>query len=1059
MTTKHCGCSTETCGCCEGVEKLTPAKTTNRPGLPALRYRVGTHGTFFETMKARLSNVPVEAPGADGQTLDTFRPLTGLTTRDPSDPAIALLDGWATVADVLTFYQERIANEGYLRTAIERRSILELARLVGYSLRPGVASTVYLAYGIEDKQLDPVEIPVGSRAQSIPGPDELSQSFEAIEKFVARSAWNNLQVRLTRPADITLGNILSLETLYIGGITANLKAGDMLLFVFGPQRNQKAVRTVAKVELQTGADRTMLRLAPLPIGTAEALPVLDALIEFVHDAAQDPANGAAIFALRILLELRLNTFLGQAKSPLEWPEILDDAYDGVPPKDLAAAFAQAVKKAVEQATTGVPVVTTSPDEFVSKLLMEPNVQPASSLRLRRNLTHELGKGSDAHAQLLVNFAPKLKDSYYAAWSNANVNAAVPPLEAVYVLRLKASIFGASAPKVTKFSKAGDDPAVFTPTSPDDATDFDLLGDETSDSLFLEQAFETVAPDSFAIVQIHRSPWDGFRRVPLSIASVVTGQRSAYGVNGKSTRLQFTEAWRPEMDDDKSKPDFGAYRQTLVYAQSELLKVVENPILEPVNGQEIELGALYNELVSGRWVIFSGERADIAGVAGVRVSELMMISGLRQDYDSTLPGDKTHTTLLLATPTAFTYKRETLTIFGNVVKATHGETRNETLGAGDGSQALQAFTLKQPPLTFVPAPTAVGVESTLHVYVNNIEWHETDSLAGLGPKDRQFITKNDDNAATTVIFGNGINGSRLPTGVENIKAVYRNGIGKGGNVKAEQISLLQSKPLGVKSVINPLRASGGADKEDRDQARENAPLAVASLDRLVGLQDYSDFTRTFAGIAKADARRLSDGSRQLIHITIAGADDIPIDPTSDLYRNLLTALRKNGDEALPVRIELRELIVLVLSAKVRLLPDYLWEPVALAIRTVLLDTFGFHKRALGQAALLCEVISAIQSVEGVSYVDVDAFGGIPEKKAELDKNDKPTGKRRLLTLDELAKKVQEIVDPSVPKKKGAQTAAQRVDVNVAAPEFGSLRPAQLAILTPAVPDTLILNQII
>jgi hypothetical protein len=1056
MTTKHCGCSTETCGCCEGVEKLTPAPTANRPGLPALRYRVGTHGTFFETMKAALSNLPVEAPGADGQTLNTFRPLTGLTTRDASDPAIALLDGWATVADVLTFYQERIANEGYLRTAIERRSVLELARLVGYTLRPGVASTVYLAYTVDNTQVDPVEVPVGTRSQSIPGPDELPQSFETIEKIVACSAWNNLQARLTRPADITLGNILTVETFYIGGITANLKAGDMLLFVFGPSPGEKAVRTIAAAELQTGADRTLLRLAPLPSGTAEALPVLDALIQHVHELGQDPAHSEERFVEGVLRELRMNTFLGLAKSPLEWPETLNDAYDGVPPAEIALPFAEAVEKAVEQANTGAPVVTTSPDQFVAKLLKEPNVQPANSLRLRRNLTHELGKGSDAHAQLLVNFAPKLKDSYYAAWSNAEVNAAVSPLEAVYVLRLKASLFGANAPKLVTYTNVGS-PAVLTPSSPDAAPEFDLAGDEKSDSLFLEQAIETIVPDSFAIVQIHRSAWDGFKRLPLSIASVVTGQRSAYGVSGKSTRLQFTEAWRPEVDSDKSHPDFGQYRQTLVYAQSELLKVVETPILEPVDGQEIELGALYNELVSGRWVILSGERADIAGVAGVKTSELIMISGLRQDFDSTLPGDKTHTTLLLATPTAFTYKRETLTIFGNVVKATHGETRNETLGAGDGSQALQAFTLKQPPLTFVSAPTAAGVASTLHVYVNNIEWHETDSLAGLGPKDRRFITKTDDNAATTVIFGNGINGSRLPTGVENVKAVYRNGIGKGGNVKAEQISLIQTKPLGVKSVINPLRASGGADKEDRDQARENAPLAVASLDRLVGLQDYTDFTRTFAGIAKADARRLSDGSRQLIHITIAGADDIPIDPTSDLYQNLLTALRKNGDEALPVQIEMRELVVLVLSAKVRLLPDYLWEPVALAIRTGLLETFGFHKRALGQPALLCEVIAAIQSVAGVSYVDVDAFGGIPEKKAELDKNGRPT--RRLLTLDELAKKVQEIVAPPTPKTKGAQTAAQRVDVNVAAPELGSLRPAQLAILTPAVPDTLILNQII
>ena len=53
--------------------------------------------------------------------------LSALTTRESDDPAIALLDAWAVAGDVLTFYQERIANEGYLRTATERRSIRELA--------------------------------------------------------------------------------------------------------------------------------------------------------------------------------------------------------------------------------------------------------------------------------------------------------------------------------------------------------------------------------------------------------------------------------------------------------------------------------------------------------------------------------------------------------------------------------------------------------------------------------------------------------------------------------------------------------------------------------------------------------------------------------------------------------------------------------------------------------------------------------------------------------------------------------------------------------------------
>ena len=106
----------------------------------------------------------------------------------------------------------------------------------------------------------------------------------------------------------------------------------------------------------------------------------------------------------------------------------------------------------------------------------------------------------------------------------------------------------------------------------------------------------------------------------------------------------------------------------------------------------------------------------------------------------------------------------------------------------------------------------------------------------------------------------MSGARLPTGAANVKAVYRRGIGKGGNVRAGQITLLSTRPLGVKEVINPLRASGGADKEGRDQARRNTPLAVMALDRLVSTRDYADFARTFAGIGKALATEATDGAR-------------------------------------------------------------------------------------------------------------------------------------------------------------------------------------------------------
>jgi hypothetical protein len=105
--------------------------------------------------------------------------------------------------------------------------------------------------------------------------------------------------------------------------------------------------------------------------------------------------------------------------------------------------------------------------------------------------------------------------------------------------------------------------------------------------------------------------------------------------------------------------------------------------------------LHKELESGRWVVLQGERSDIEGVKGVKAAELMMVASLVHGYDPSLAGDKVHTTLKLATRSAFRYKRDTVIVYGNVVRATHGETRNELLGNGDAAEALQSFSLKRP----------------------------------------------------------------------------------------------------------------------------------------------------------------------------------------------------------------------------------------------------------------------------------------------------------------------------------------------------------------------------
>lgn len=1039
------GCSThaicnvkQPCDCCDGPRVLTPLPAYNRPGLSALRYRVGTHGTFFETMQARLSS-------------DDYPELAALRTREKSDPSIALLDAWSIVGDVLSFYQERIANEGYLRTATERRSVLELARLIGYALRPGVSASVYLAYSL-DKNAEPVTIPQGARANSIPGPGEQMQAFETAELLEARVKWNAIKPRLTQPQT---ADSIAQNGLYLKGTATKLKANDPILIDYGSGPQLVRIESVAE-----DSDNQRTRIVLRAESAGKAVAALIHRYGDVQNFGVSPESATTKRVLKMIQDIggaaaegdaTLGAHLDAAALPKLAAE-LDKAKSGhfaklTPWLSGLIGDLQTVRARIGQAPAPTMGLMRALGKrnilggIIGQLVLPPSVPPASARQLARSVQTVFGGQSDTVPRLLTLMQPLLKGVFYRSWKSLPPPQPQPIM--VHALRVAAAPFGHNAPlRQTDFQN---NRAIFSEW---DITDPWNTGngngpvimlkkeDTTPDHhepriLYLDNDYD-IAPDSYVAIE----KADG---EPIITQPDLLTHRSlaAYGLSGKTVQIDLPETAAEWVDSGSS--DFTPVRTTRVYAGSEQLDLVDEPIEDVVAGNEIELGDVYDDLQPGRWLIVSGERTDVSadGVAasGVKAAELVMLAAVaqkvREANNEPVAGDTLHTTLTLAKPLAYTYKRDTVTIYGNVVKATNGETRQETLGAGDATQPLQQFTLKQPPLTYVSAATVSGVASTLEVRVNDVAWHEVDSLAGLAANARKFITRTDDEAKTTVVFGNGEHGARLPTGPENVKATYRNGIGKPGNVKAGQISLLNTRPLGVKEVINPIRASGGADKEARDQARRNAPLAVMALDRLVSTPDYADFSRTFGGIGKAAAARLSNGRQQRVHVTIAGVDDIPIDATSDLYRNLYDALHRYGDPYLPIRLAVRERLALVVSAGIRVDPDYQWETLEPTVRSAVLDAFGFDNVDLAQDLLLADAIKVIQAVPGVVYVDVDVFDTISEDA---------------------------LIAGFTAAAAGALELRDRIVIEPARFEQGQLQPAQLSYLSSEVPDTLILQEI-
>jgi len=883
------------CGCCEGISAETPARVFNRPGLSAIAYRIGVHAQFKETMLERLSASHEAA-------------LRGLNTRADDDFSIALLDAWATVADVLTFYQERVAHENYLRTATERMSVLELARLIGYELRPGVAAGTHLAFTLEDapgafgqainlsniaqgvpEAPPPITIDVGVKVQSVPGPGEQAQIFETVEAIEARVEWNALQPRLQQPQKV----LKDMGSVVFQGTAINLKPGDKLLIDAADGRQ---VRTVLEVKIDDAAQTTQVDFENPGLSPAS----------YQRPGGLPPGRPADFAAQTALNETTVRAIIAR-----RWTE-----------EDLAA---------------------------LAIMQKWPTASLAAGInRLARSVKFFNGTGAFAFRQRAAIFgynAPNYDLLTAALLAGQEDRPSVTLLAASRAPTPSIGISGVT-------SNASLISTILPPTWEGRILEQDSETSGNLRTVDLDSNYPGITKESWLALS---APAGGgaTRLETFKIKDHAEVSRSAYAISAKVSRLRVEE---PEPFDSAFK-----LRTTTAYVQSEALALAEAPILDVVQGNLMTLDRAYLGLKKGQKVILTGERDDLKGVT---VSELLTIKEVTLEEGFTV--------LVFATALVNRYVRRTVTINANVARSTHGETVQETLGGGDATQAFQRFTLRQPPLTQTSAVTPTGGQTTLEVRVNDLLWREVPDLFGHGPEERIYMTRADDEGRTTVIFGDGQTGARLPTGQENVKAKYRRGVGLSGMVKEHRLSQLMTRPLGVKGVTNPLAAGGAQDREQLAEARRSAPLTVLTLGRVVSLQDYEDFARAFLGIAKALATWSWNGERRGVLLTVAGVRGAAVAKESETYKNLLAALRQFGDPNVSLLAESFEPRFFRLAAAIQIAPDYLPDKVRAEVEARLREQFSFDARDFGQPVHQSEVIGLIQNTRGVVSVTVRGF---------------------------------------------------------------------------------------
>ncbi|RQP04698.1 MAG: putative baseplate assembly protein [Paracoccus sp. BP8] len=466
---------------------------------------------------------------------------------------------------------------------------------------------------------------------------------------------------------------------------------------------------------------------------------------------------------------------------------------------------------------------------------------------------------------------------------------------------------------------------------------------------------------------------------LRIHAAETQGVEAYGLAAKVTRL--------EVDDKGLAPDGTLIalsgfttRGSIAHALPEPLPLADLPITDPVGqaagalgADQVEIATPELQLMPGKVLAITGERADLAGVAAAEIRVLAQ---------NLIVGD--HSLLTFTQPLAHRYVRATVRLSANVALATHGETVAEVLGDGDATRTFQRFRLKSGPLTHVSARNARGMVPAIEVRVNRIRWDLMEDFRAAGPQDRVWLLRIEEDGSAHVVFGDGLRGARLPTGQGNVEAVYRRGAGLSGHLEAGQLSLLATKPAGLKAVTNPLPPAGGADAERLEDARRNAPMGVLTLGRAVSLRDYEDFARGFAAVAKARADWTFDGFARPILVTVAGQGGAILPEAGDDMQNLRAALLAAGESDLRVGLRNYRPVGFGLAARLFADPGHMPEDVIEAARRTVLAAFSFDARELGQGVSQAQVIAALQSAPGVVGVDLDALytGDTPQLRPRL-----------------------------------------------------------------------------
>jgi len=329
---------------------------------------------------------------------------------------------------------------------------------------------------------------------------------------------------------------------------------------------------------------------------------------------------------------------------------------------------------------------------------------------------------------------------------------------------------------------------------------------------------------------------------------------------------------------------------------------------------------------------------------------------------TVAGDGTQMTLADFTAPPVPLKAPLRVLFDLLSVSRGKSVVNEILGSGDATQVNQDLVLAKSPLTYLLSGSSY--KSTLRVWVDGLEWKEAQSFYGQPAGAQIFVTAEDESQKTHVKFGDGINGARLTSGLNNVVASYRYGSGKESPDAGSLTVILQPQP-GLKSIRNPVIAGGGDDPDPAGKIRQFAPRSVLTFGRAVSGDDYQTLAAQTPGVARAHAYWGWDEGEQRTVVSVYVGDDDSARIAAQ------TALAAAADPNRPLRVFLATAVPIAVDLTLEIASNRVPADVKAAAIAALSDPdaglLGLNAVQIGQSLFESQVYEACLSVGGVVAV--------------------------------------------------------------------------------------------